>query len=312
MGAQVDVTEDHQNNLRKIVKQRPSFLQRLASRNQEKAVEVTNHSGGDKEVVVDKEEKDVYTDVDETSVKTSIQTEYDARVKLQIGKQRSKIDRKSLQEQRRNDRQDLTRYNEIQDDEHKKIEQFEKLDKKQIVKTTIFDNVDYSTVDQKDDFDEVVCPQDSLSYVIPDSYQCDKYYTCRHGKQTTELCRDGFVFSISQVKCVLHRPELCEGRTGLQPPAGTHPCIRRNGIFHSSFDCNGFVRCTDNEPVFDSCPNGLVFDPRDRICGWPDEVLREDCFPRDLLQFQCPNITQTEESVTGQRSNLQFGPQPAS
>merc|ERR1712076_233106 len=45
---------------------------------------------------------------------------------------------------------------------------------------------------------------------------------------------------------------------------------------------------------------------RSKICAWSDEVLREECLPGDLLQFQCPGVA--KDPVTEARSvSLRFG-----
>ena len=36
------------------------------------------------------------------------------------------------------------------------------------------------------------CPKDNGMF--PDEVQCDKYYSCKDGKATEELCQDGLVF----------------------------------------------------------------------------------------------------------------------
>jgi hypothetical protein len=33
----------------------------------------------------------------------------------------------------------------------------------------------------------------------------------------------------------------------------------------------------DNNPAFERCAEGLVFDPRQKICAWSDEALRPGC-----------------------------------
>jgi hypothetical protein len=45
--------------------------------------------------------------------------------------------------------------------------------------------------------------------------------------------------------------------------------------FASLHSCRLFSR--DNNPAFERCAEGLVFDPRQKICAWSDEALRPGC-----------------------------------
>merc|ERR1719452_294995 len=133
------------------------------------------------------------------------------------------------------------------------------------------------------------CPDATFSYIIPSPTQCDLYYLCEFGNPSKKMCEDGLVFSIEQVKCVPATNEDCEDRPLLQAPRGTGPCERKNGIFYTNETCNSFVTCRDNTPSYEGCAEGLVFDPKQKICAWADEALRPGCLPEDLLGFRCPN-----------------------
>ena len=37
------------------------------------------------------------------------------------------------------------------------------------------------------------------------------------------------------------------------------------------------IHFRDNNPAFERCAEGLVFDPRQKICAWSDEALRPGC-----------------------------------
>jgi hypothetical protein len=89
----------------------------------------------------------------------------------------------------------------------------------------------------------------------------------------------------------------------------------------------------DNNPAFERCAEGLVFDPRQKICAWSDEALRPGCLviipsytyekyiqskttfilvilcfqPEDLLGFKCPNPKLSIEDAISQRVHLRFG-----
>jgi len=121
------------------------------------------------------------------------------------------------------------------------------------------------------------------------------------------MCDDGEVFSIDQVKCVPSTNENCEDRPLLQAPQGTGVCERKNGIFYTNETCTKFVTCRDNTPTHQGCAEGLVFDPKQKICAWSDEALRPGCLPEDLLGFVCPNPKLTQEQALLARVHLRFG-----
>ncbi|XP_023323787.1 uncharacterized protein LOC111697884 [Eurytemora carolleeae] len=151
------------------------------------------------------------------------------------------------------------------------------------------------------------CPDATFSYIIPSPTQCDLYYQCEFGTPSRKLCEDGQVFSITDVKCVSSNLADCEDRPLLQEPKGTGPCERRNGIFYTNQTCTEFVTCRDNNPFFERCAPGLVFDPVQKICAWADEALRPGCLPEDLLGFRCPNPKLTQEQALLARVHLRFG-----
>merc|ERR1712212_60322 len=78
------------------------------------------------------------------------------------------------------------------------------------------------------------CPDDTFSYIIPSPVQCDLYYLCEFGTPSRNVCDDGLVFSIDDVKCVAAERAKCEGRPQLQSPKGTGACTRRNGVFYTN------------------------------------------------------------------------------
>jgi len=151
------------------------------------------------------------------------------------------------------------------------------------------------------------CPDAKFSYIIPSPTQCDLYYVCEYGTPSKELCEDGLVFSIEEVRCVT--PDLvdCKDRPNLQTPKGTGSCPRQNGIFFSDESCTEFITCRNNKPNYEKCAEGLVFDPKQRICAWADEALRPGCLPDDLLGFTCPNPKLTQEEANEKKVQLRFG-----
>jgi hypothetical protein len=151
------------------------------------------------------------------------------------------------------------------------------------------------------------CPDATFSYIIPSPTQCDLYYLCEFGNPSKKMCEDGLVFSIDQVKCVPSVNEDCKDRPLLQAPKGSGPCERKNGIFYTNETCTNFVTCRDNTASFEGCAEGLVYDPKQKICAWADEALRPGCLPEDLLGFRCPNPKLTQEQALMSHVHLRFG-----
>jgi len=151
------------------------------------------------------------------------------------------------------------------------------------------------------------CPDATFSYIIPSPTQCDLYYLCEFGTPSKQVCEDGLVFSIDQVKCVSSDLEDCKDRPLLQAPQGEGACTRKNGIFYTNDTCSDFVTCRDNKASFERCAEGLVFDPKQKICAWADEALRPGCLPEDLLGFKCPNPKLTQKEALENRVHLRFG-----
>jgi len=154
-----------------------------------------------------------------------------------------------------------------------------------------------------------VCPDAINNYIIPDPVQCDKFFLCSRGQVESRLCEDGMVFFIEEAKCLLPKSTagVCKDRPRLQAPLGTGPCIRQNGVFHSSTSCTKFITCKHNQPTPGTCAQGLVFDKERKICGWADDVLRQGCLPSDLLGFTCPNPILTQEEAIRAGVHLPFG-----
>jgi len=151
------------------------------------------------------------------------------------------------------------------------------------------------------------CPDAKYSYIIPSPTQCDLYYICDYGTPSKELCEDGMVFSIDEVRCVSPDIVDCKDRPLLQTPKGSGSCPRRNGVFFSDESCTEFITCRDDRPNYEKCAEGLVFDPKQKICAWADEALRPGCLPDDLLGFTCPNPKLSQEEANDKKIQLRFG-----
>ena len=89
------------------------------------------------------------------------------------------------------------------------------------------------------------CPfvEDTPSYYLADSLQCDRYHQCEAGIITnTYLCDDGLVFD-GKV-CTLPYGVDCGPRVKMQMPKGLGRCPRRNGNYHmEGGQCGQYINC---------------------------------------------------------------------
>lgn len=141
------------------------------------------------------------------------------------------------------------------------------------------------------------CPEPNGFF--PDSEQCDKYYACTDGNHEARLCPDGMVFndySPDQEKCDLPYNIDCTKRPELQQPIPSTNCPRKNGYFGHKDEsvCDTFYYCVDGQFNMITCPSGLVFNPKTGICTWPDEAGKLGCSSKDVFEFTCPKVNETE------------------
>jgi len=68
----------------------------------------------------------------------------------------------------------------------------------------------------------------------------------------------------------------------MQPTA----CRNDGDLIVDDQDCNKFYKCTEGIPTSLSCPAGLRFNPRVKVCDWPDAV---PCNRSRLSSFSSPS-----------------------
>ena len=73
------------------------------------------------------------------------------------------------------------------------------------------------------------------------------------------------------------------------PGVGTHP---------SPLDCVTYYQCTTDGMAYESrCPDGLYFNPKTKVCDWPDNV---DCnvpqIQRNFLPYNLPQTYKSSQS----------------
>lgn len=142
-----------------------------------------------------------------------------------------------------------------------------------------------------EDYEEYECEPKDDTYRIPDSKQCDKYSECNiKGELKEKLCPDGLVFEIKSERCDYPAKVDCKGRPELQPPQPSKNCSRANGFFPwpAEVSCQKFYDCRGGTAYLQTCPEGVIFDPKVDACVTPDQSGRKECSGGKFLGFECP------------------------
>jgi len=147
-----------------------------------------------------------------------------------------------------------------------------------------------SFVNAQDYVDE--CPEPNGLYA--DAVQCDRYYECKNGQISDKLCPDGLVFdesSIQFAKCSFPFSVDCSDRPELQKAKPTPFCPRRNGYFshENPHVCDQFYFCVDGVENKITCPESLIFNPKNGQCAYSDQIERQGCSSQDFFKFSCPD-----------------------
>ena len=150
--------------------------------------------------------------------------------------------------------------------------------------------------------DDFVCP-DEFEGFYPHDYSCDKYWECKDGKASLELCGNGLGFAdtdptYTTKNCDYLYSVNCGNRSEVEPPISAPNCPRLYGTFEDPDDCAGFYQCRDGLANRFTCAPGLAYDLDSRVCEWSDQVKRckELKKENDILEglgedgeFVCPN-----------------------
>ncbi|XP_023242388.1 LOW QUALITY PROTEIN: uncharacterized protein LOC111640596 [Centruroides sculpturatus] len=100
--------------------------------------------------------------------------------------------------------------------------------------------------------------------LLPDPKDCASYIYCTKGNAQHKTCQSGLYFNISTEKCDLAENVDCGER-----PEGN--CPKHNGLFPHK-NCNKFVHCSNWMPYVKDCPAGLHYNPKLKVCDWPDNA----------------------------------------
>lgn len=67
----------------------------------------------------------------------------------------------------------------------------------------------------------------------------------------------------------------------VQPEVGKPNCAGKKSdepvFFADETDCSMFWQCNHEVPVSFTCKDGLVFNPQEQVCDWPENSIREQC-----------------------------------
>jgi len=135
------------------------------------------------------------------------------------------------------------------------------------------------------------CPEEDGFFA--NQQQCDKYFQCKEGVASEQLCPDGLLFKSNVTyPCVFPQEVECLTRSGQQEAQPTEDCPRQYAIFKAAdagpADCGAFTKCVNGRAFQSICPATLAFNTRSLHCDWADEV--DDCDAEGFLGFQCPAV----------------------
>lgn len=141
---------------------------------------------------------------------------------------------------------------------------------------------------EPEELDYVDSCQENGSFA--DSKQCDKYFICKNGEASEQLCDDGLVFDEKTQKCGYPHKVDCSGRELLQRATNTTDCPRANGYFAHPDPavCNAFHFCEGGKANLVDCPGGLIFTTEKGECDWPANTNRQGCSTEDKTKPKCP------------------------
>lgn len=136
----------------------------------------------------------------------------------------------------------------------------------------------------------------------PHEKQCDRYYECKNGTKSENLCPDGLMFnhlaSPKYLRCDYPFDVDCSNRPLVQNAQPTENCPHLWGLYPDVNDCGRFWNCVDGISYSFRCPEGLAWNDLTARCDWPDQV--ESCDSEALLHFTCPTPTEEEVRQYGQ------------
>ncbi|XP_063217689.1 chitin-binding domain protein cbd-1-like [Bacillus rossius redtenbacheri] len=148
------------------------------------------------------------------------------------------------------------------------------------------------------------CP---LGLVFNDELKvCDWPYNVRDCPTGTSHCAAG-ITAVFVAACALVRAQSGDGEQGIIPDSVVIACPLKEAedslvtILKHPSDCSKFYKCDHGLPVEKSCPKGLLFNDKLKVCDYPQNV---DCSEASTVAPEAstePPITTTEKPAAPAR-----------
>ncbi|XP_018337851.1 PREDICTED: uncharacterized protein LOC108745930 [Trachymyrmex septentrionalis] len=147
-----------------------------------------------------------------------------------------------------------------------------------------------------------ICPLDSIQQILlPHECNCTQYYECIDGKQILRDCSDGLHYDYVRQICNVPIEAKCNDFTTTIPQSSfptipdSSKCYDENNEIPHENDCRFYYKCNNGEKILKTCPRNLYFNPKLRVCDYPENVACnvEGNIPSTSTPTKCKTITET-------------------
>ncbi|XP_055905735.1 peritrophin-1-like [Eupeodes corollae] len=110
---------------------------------------------------------------------------------------------------------------------------------------------------------------------------CSIFYICNgSGQGLFRRCPNGFYYDLDKGQCRFDEGNKYQCKTNRYPWGNINPCqvYESEKYFPVPYDCSQFIECDNRRPAILTCPEGLVYNIKLRVCDWPRNV---DCRGRN-------------------------------
>ncbi|KOX69318.1 Peritrophin-48 [Melipona quadrifasciata] len=108
----------------------------------------------------------------------------------------------------------------------------------------------------------------------PDNANCSRYFECENNKKVSKECPPKLAYDPKRQICDYPQNVNC-----------SHPRCNEGEKTHHDCQCNLYYQCENGRQKVVSCPPGLYFDWKDKVCLSPDVV---HCYPQGCIGI-CPS-----------------------
>ncbi|XP_018053081.1 PREDICTED: uncharacterized protein LOC108690346 [Atta colombica] len=160
-----------------------------------------------------------------------------------------------------------------------------------------------------------ICPPDSIQQVLlPHECDCTQYYECIDGKQILRDCSDGLHYDYVHQICNVPIKAKCNDFTTMIPQSSfptipdSSKCYDENNEIPHENDCRLYYKCNNGEKILKTCPRNLYFNPKLRVCDYPENVACnvEENIPSTSTPIKCKTITETTNIPHETNCNLYY------